>query len=468
MTSYGEIKSGEVTAAEDHGVALDVIQIDGGTQSRAALNDQVVNDYADAIKAGATFPPIVVFYDGKAHWLADGFHRFHACQRAGRTSIAADIRQGTRRDAILHSVGANETHGLRRTNDDKRRAVLTLLNDAEWGKWTDREIARRCAVSPQTVANVRADTVQNGQSDERTYVHPKTGKPTTMKTAGINASRKNAREALVNDEPSPEAGPQAEASLAGTGAGTLADREGRPEGEAASVDLPAISKAERDADAIQGEYDRACDDGQALFLARNNLTNSPETADEMVGGFPVAAAPYHAEETGGLPEHDNKDGHRTSDAGVTGGESAADDGRDVEATGGAASVITYSHSAAPAVEAVADPQAPQVATAENSPDPHNSGGATAVPATQALQIPAQNDDAPRVVGQGGPEPVNIIGHAVQEDVSAAQAGNEVGRASEATVTNSKPDCLNPDSCSLHFTSALCWKCNDARTRRKLA
>ncbi|WP_026060102.1 ParB N-terminal domain-containing protein [Pseudaminobacter salicylatoxidans] len=95
MISYGDIKSGEVVVpvAEDHGIALGVIQIDGGTQSRASLNDQVVNDYADAIKAGATFPPIVVFYDGEAHWLADGFHRFHACQRAGRTSIAADIRQ---------------------------------------------------------------------------------------------------------------------------------------------------------------------------------------------------------------------------------------------------------------------------------------------------------------------------------------------------------------------------------------
>lgn len=131
----------------------------------------------------------MVFYDGKKHWLADGFHRFHAYQKAGREKVAADVRQGTRRDAILHSVGANETHGLRRTRDDKRRAVETLLNDAEWGKWTDREIARRCAVSPQTVANVRGDTVQNGQSDERTFVHPKTGKPTTMKTAGINASR---------------------------------------------------------------------------------------------------------------------------------------------------------------------------------------------------------------------------------------------------------------------------------------
>lgn len=42
----------------------------------------------------------------------------------------------------------------------------------------------------------------------------------------------------TNDEPSPEAGPQAEASPAGTGTGTLADREGRHDGEAVSADLP--------------------------------------------------------------------------------------------------------------------------------------------------------------------------------------------------------------------------------------
>ncbi len=47
----------------------------------------------------------------------------------------------------------------------------------------------------------------------------------------------------INDEPYPEAGPQAEASPAGTGSGTLADREGRHEGEAVLADLPTNSTA---------------------------------------------------------------------------------------------------------------------------------------------------------------------------------------------------------------------------------
>jgi hypothetical protein len=64
-----------------------------------------------------------------------------------------------------------------------------------------------------------------------------------MKTAGINAGRKNAPEGpQLNDEPSPEVGPQAEASHVGTDTGTPADREGRHEGEAASVDLPTIPR----------------------------------------------------------------------------------------------------------------------------------------------------------------------------------------------------------------------------------
>ncbi|MBT3274957.1 MAG: streptomycin biosynthesis regulator, partial [Spirochaetales bacterium] len=48
--------------------------------------------------------------------------------------IDADIRQGTQQDAVLHSVGANAAHGARRTNDDKRLAVKTLLCDGEWSQ----------------------------------------------------------------------------------------------------------------------------------------------------------------------------------------------------------------------------------------------------------------------------------------------------------------------------------------------
>lgn len=152
-------------------MALDiaVIRLDGGTQPRAGIDQAVVEDYANDMEAnGAEFPPVQVVYDGEAYWLWDGFHRLHARKRNGLYTAPAIVRQGTRRDAVLLSVGANATHGFRRTNEDKRRAVLALLHDEEWVQWSDREIARRCAVSNQFVSNVRAQlSVNGGQIETR-------------------------------------------------------------------------------------------------------------------------------------------------------------------------------------------------------------------------------------------------------------------------------------------------------------
>lgn len=136
---------------------LSKLRVDGGTQPRTALSDATVAEYADAYKAGGELPPPVAFHDGSDYWLGDGFHRAKAADKAGFTKLAVDVRAGTRRDAILYSVGANATHGLPRSNADKRQAVETLLRDAEWGKWSDNRIATQCAVSHPFVAKVRRD-----------------------------------------------------------------------------------------------------------------------------------------------------------------------------------------------------------------------------------------------------------------------------------------------------------------------
>lgn len=134
---------------------LNAIRIDGGTQSRVEISMEIVGDYAEAIKAGIEFPPVVVFHDGANYWLADGFHRYHAHKQAGKASIAAEAQSGTVRDAILYSLGANGTHGLRRTNADKRKSVAAMLADDEWSGWSDRRIAEACGVSNTFVSNLR-------------------------------------------------------------------------------------------------------------------------------------------------------------------------------------------------------------------------------------------------------------------------------------------------------------------------
>lgn len=167
---------------------LSEIRVDGGTQSRAGVDQVTVDEYAAAMTDGADFPALVVFYDGSTYWLADGFHRFTAAKQAKLKNFACDVRQGTQRDAVLFSVGANATHGLRRTNADKRRAVEKLLTDAEWSLWSDREIARRCGVSNRFVSNLRDElpSVNGSQIAERKV--ERGGTTYTQNTANIGTT----------------------------------------------------------------------------------------------------------------------------------------------------------------------------------------------------------------------------------------------------------------------------------------
>lgn len=148
-------------------IPLDRVRRDGGTQPRAELNEEWAADYAEQMAEGARFPGVVVFYDGSDYWLADGFHRCRAAEISGLAEISADIRTGTRRDAVLYSAGANGQHGHRRTNADKRRAVMMLLEDSEWTRWSDREIARKCGVGNQMVSQLRHSICVNHTDDQR-------------------------------------------------------------------------------------------------------------------------------------------------------------------------------------------------------------------------------------------------------------------------------------------------------------
>lgn len=146
---------------------LELIRIDGGTQSRVELSQETVAEYAEAYKAGAKFPPVVVFYDGTHRWLADGFHRYFGAKAAGLSQIYESVTPGTLRDAILYSLRANAEHGLNRTNADKRKAVTTMLADPEWSAWSDRKIAEAVGVSVPFVGSIRRPEVKEQQQKNR-------------------------------------------------------------------------------------------------------------------------------------------------------------------------------------------------------------------------------------------------------------------------------------------------------------
>jgi FtsZ-binding cell division protein ZapB len=158
---------------------IEAIRIDKGTQSRVAISQDTVDDYARQMDDGAKFPPVIVFHDGLEYYLADGFHRYFANVKLKNKGIAADIINGTLREAILYSLKANKAHGLRPSNEDKRNAVIKMLNDHEWKEWSDREIARHCGVSHVFVAKMRKE-VAGGEVQSTRKFKNKAGNVSTF------------------------------------------------------------------------------------------------------------------------------------------------------------------------------------------------------------------------------------------------------------------------------------------------
>jgi hypothetical protein len=170
-------------------IPLDAIRADTQAQPRTSLMTDTVDSYIERMVEGDSFPPITVFFDGSIYWLGDGFHRYHAAKGCGLADFECDVREGGLREAILHSVGANAAHGLPRSNEDKRRAAMKLLNDPEWSQWSDREIARQCGVSNRFVSNLRPPpSVNDTQIDRKVE---RNGTVYTQNTSNIGGGNRN-------------------------------------------------------------------------------------------------------------------------------------------------------------------------------------------------------------------------------------------------------------------------------------
>jgi hypothetical protein len=134
---------------------LDLIRIDADTQTRDELHFPTVRDYAEDMSDGDKFPPVVVFFDGTEYFLADGFHRCAAAKANLFKDILAEVRPGTRLDALKYSLGANTQNGLRRSREDKRRSVAIALR--EFQDLSDRGIAELTKTSHPFVADMRKE-----------------------------------------------------------------------------------------------------------------------------------------------------------------------------------------------------------------------------------------------------------------------------------------------------------------------
>jgi predicted nucleic acid-binding Zn-ribbon protein len=168
-------------------LALYKIRIDGGTQARVKLNQDLVTEYAEHMKDGDKFPPITVFNDGSDHWLADGFHRFFAYKANNETMVEVEVINGTLEDATLYAFAANAKRGLSMSDEDNRNVITLMLKHPKWSLWSDREISRHVGVSNMTVGRVKQSL---NLPKEDVVKFTRQGKELEMKTGNIKRAER--------------------------------------------------------------------------------------------------------------------------------------------------------------------------------------------------------------------------------------------------------------------------------------
>ena len=137
-------------------LVLQRITNDGGTQMRAGMDPETIKEYQEAIDNSEAwpFPPVIVYHDGDRYWLADGFH-WSTLHRSGKyLDIPADIRAAAARCRAARCRG----ECVARSAPHKgRQAAGCRDTRAGWrmGKWSNREIARRCSVSEHFVRDIK-------------------------------------------------------------------------------------------------------------------------------------------------------------------------------------------------------------------------------------------------------------------------------------------------------------------------
>lgn len=137
-------------------VRLAEIKMDPAIHIRERLYEDTIQSYMDAFDK---LPPIVLFRTKEGLLLADGFHRVAAADRLGIATIDAEIKEGTREEALEYASYANAKHGRPLTTEERRAAIgrLRLLHP----DWDYGRVAKLLSCSERLIANtLRANEVR--------------------------------------------------------------------------------------------------------------------------------------------------------------------------------------------------------------------------------------------------------------------------------------------------------------------
>ncbi len=132
-------------------------------QSRAETNHNLVDEYAEMMQAEIEFDAAQGVRDEAGQvYVWNGLHRGEAAKKIG-TLLLVDVKPGTQQEAEWLALTANQKHGLRRSQADKRRVVQLALKHTNGVNLSNREIARHCGVNHKTVGKIRQELELSGK-----------------------------------------------------------------------------------------------------------------------------------------------------------------------------------------------------------------------------------------------------------------------------------------------------------------
>ena len=178
-------------------IPINKINMDTSTQPREQINFIVVADYAEQYRTGAIMPAIEVVTDGEVYWLWDGWHRTKGAEQAGKETIMANVQAGDLATAQWLSYSANQTHGLRRSNADKRRAVELALSHPKAVTLSDQQLSNHCGVARSNVWNIRKEMESTCQIDKSATRTGRDGRTINTANIGKSSTDKLAPEAVT-------------------------------------------------------------------------------------------------------------------------------------------------------------------------------------------------------------------------------------------------------------------------------
>lgn len=133
--------------------------------------------YAQAMRSGSTFPPIMVgLFEGKHH-VIDGWHRVEALKLLREEYIQAQVKSyKDKRDMVAEAIRLNSTHGKPLSGHEKARAIYALkqLN------FTREEIS--------SIVKVPIDKLTTFESR---VIYGLDGKPIFLKSVTARAAQKS-------------------------------------------------------------------------------------------------------------------------------------------------------------------------------------------------------------------------------------------------------------------------------------